>query len=94
MPKKWKKSSIFRLKLYPFKAKTKSIPILGYMLNLVPLLAKKCWPNFNSLKLGQVTATKNKFSKKGYKILLFYPYKGTNKSHQGYLKFLGLQKRI
>ena len=64
------------------------------MLNFVPLLAKKGWPNFKSLKLGQVTAIKNKFSKKGYKILLFYlyPYKGTNKSHKVYFKFLGFQK--
>ena len=50
--------------------------------------------NLNSLKLGQVTPIKNKFSEKGYKILLFYlyPYKGTNKSHKVYFKFLGLQK--
>ena len=53
--------TLFRLKLYPFKAK--SIPILGYMFNFVPLLIKKGWPYLNSFKLGQVTATKNKFSK-------------------------------
>ena len=51
------------------------------MFNFLPLLAKKGWLNYNSLKKGEVTATKNKFFKKGYKILLCYPYKGTNKSH-------------
>ena len=41
------------------------------MFKFVPLLDNKGWPNFNSLKLAQVTATKSNSPNKAIKFFFF-----------------------